>query len=213
MLEGPRTIVPAFLAAQALLVYLVTGQQQLPAQPDLARLPAALGDWSEVREDPLDPEIVNQLHADRLLSRLYVDRSAGSLVSFFVAWFQSQRGGQSQPHSPQVCLPGSGWVPEQTGEMNINTPSGPITINRYLVANRGERAVVLYWYQTPRRVIASEWASKFWLIADGLRDNRTDTALVRIVVWSSLGGGNAATATAAGFAKKVYPLLREELPR
>jgi len=97
--------------------------------------------------------------------------------------------------------------------VSIETRAGPIRVNRYLVVNRSERAVVLYWYQTPQRAIASEWASKFWVLADALRRNRTDTALVRIIVWSSAGGDRAATETAQNFAQGLYPLLREQLPR
>ena len=28
-----------------------------------------------------------------------------------------------------------------------------------------------------RRVVAGEWAAKFWLVADAIRDKRTDTSL------------------------------------
>jgi EpsI family protein len=157
--------------------------------------------------------LVNELHADRLLNRIYVDRPTGSLASLFLAWFQSQRGGKSQPHSPQVCLPASGWFPEATGDIGIETRAGPIRVNRYVVVNRNERAVVLYWYQTPERAIASEWTSKFWVLADALRRNRTDTALVRVIVWSADGGDKVATDTASRFAANLYPLLREQLPR
>jgi len=85
-------------------------------------------------------------------------------------------------------------------------------VNRYLVANGAQRAVVLYWYQTPRRVIAGEWAAKLWLVADTLRNKRTDTALVRVIAWPADGKDEAATAVAIRFARKLYPLLREYLP-
>jgi len=75
------------------------------------------------------------------------------------------------------------------------------------------RAGILYWYQTSRPAIAGEWASRFWLVADALRDRRTDTALVRIVVESAPGREEPATRTAADFARSLYPLLREQLPR
>jgi len=71
---------------------------------------------------------------------------------------------------------------------------------------------VLYWYQTQHRVIASEWASKLWLLVDALREHRSDTSLVRIVVWSAAGGDRVATETAADFARNIYPLLRDRLP-
>src|ERR1700730_10089871 len=211
--DWSRILAPVFLAAQGLLVYFVAGRENLPATPVLSRFPAEISVWSQLREDPLEPELVNELHADQLLNRIYVNRPTGSLASLFLAWFQSQRGGKSQPHSAKVCLPASGWVPEATGEVNIETRAGPIRVNRYLVVNRSERAVVLYWYQTPQRAIAGEWASKFWVLADSLRHNRTDTALVRIVVWSAAGGDRAATETARNFAQDLSPLLREQLPR
>lgn len=216
MPEWAKTLIPVFLAGQALLVYRTAGIERPPAPPPLSQFPTAFSGWSELHEDPIDADIVNTLAADRLLSRTYANR-AGEPVGFLVAWFQSQRAGASQPHSPQVCLPAAGWVPVSTGQLTLATATGPITVNRYVVASRGQRAVVLYWYQTARRAIAGEWASKFWLVAGALRDRRTDTALVRIVVEEApadqRGSGQRATRIAADFARAVYPLLRERLPR
>jgi EpsI family protein len=98
-------------------------------------------------------------------------------------------------------------------EVTVGTRGGAIRVNRYVVVKDTQRAVVLYWYQTPRRVIAGEWAAKFWLAADALRDKRTDTALVRVTTWPASGGDAAATAVATGFARDLYPALREYLPR
>ena len=87
-------------------------------------------------------------------------------------------------------------------------------MNRYVVDKNTQSAVVLYWYQTPRRVVADEWAAKFWLAADALRDKRTDTALVRVTTWPATRGDDAAaTSTAAEFARALYPALRNYLPR
>jgi len=212
MPEFAKTLVPLFLVAQGLLVYWTTGAEHPPAPPALTQFPPAFSEWMELREDPIDADVVNTLRADRLLSRTYVDL-AGAPAGLLVAWFQSQRAGASQPHSPKVCLPASGWTPEATGELSIGTAAGAFTVNRYVVANRNQRAVVLYWYQTSRRVMAGEWAAKLWLVADALRDRRTDTALVRIVVDSSPGDVEQATRTAANFTRSVYPLLRERLPQ
>ncbi len=215
--EWAKILVPVFLAGQGLLVYWSAGTEHPPAPPALSRFPATLAGWTELREDPIDQDVVNTLKADRLLSRTYIHRTGANPVAesagFLVAWFQSQRAGASQPHSPKVCLPASGWTPESTGELTIATAAGAITVNRYVVASRGERAVVLYWYQTSRRAIAGEWSSKLWLVADAFRDRRTDTALVRIVVESQPGSDDRATRTAADFARSAYPVLREELPR
>jgi EpsI family protein len=207
-----NTLVPPLLAVQGLLVYWIAGAEHPPPPPALSEFPATFSGWNQLREDPIDAGIANTLRADRLLSRTYGNGAGGS-AGLLVAWFQSQRAGASQPHSPQVCLPAAGWTPEATGDLSIATAAGVLTVNRYVVASRGERAVVLYWYQTSRRAVAGEWASKFWLVADAVRDRRTDTALVRVVVESVPGREEPATWTAADFTRSVYPLLREKLPR
>lgn len=210
--EWRGALVPIFLAVQVLLIHAAVSREHPPAPPPLSRFPVEFGRWKLFREDPIAADIATELGADALLSQTYVETPTGSLASLFVAWFQTQRGGVRQPHSPKVCLPASGWTPEVIDEVTLDTAAGAITVNRYLVAKGTQRAVVLYWYQTPRRVIAGEWAAKLWLVADALRDKRTDTALVRVIVWPANGRDEAATTVAIGFARKLYPLLREYLP-
>ncbi len=222
MPEWAKTLVPLFLAGQGLLVYWTQGIEHPPAPPALSQFPATLSGWTELREDPIDADVANTLRADQLLSRTYVKRSSATSsvdmpAGFLVAWFQSQRAGASQPHSPKVCLPAAGWAPQSSGLLTISTTRGPITVNRYVAASRYERAVILYWYQTSRRTTAGEWASKFWLVADAIRDRRTDTALVRIVVESTPASApdsdQRAATTATDFVRAVYPVLVQQLPR
>jgi len=103
--------------------------------------------------------------------------------------------------------------------VNHRSPSGPvkialekIAVNYCLVTNRGAHYAILHWYQTPRRVVASEWMSKLWLAADAARDRRTDVALVRVAV-PYLDNQEAAVASAREFSRIAYPLLRESLPQ
>lgn len=212
MTAAKTILVPLFLAAQALLVHFASSVEQPPPKPDLSTFPSRAGEWTRTGVEPVDDATKATLGADELLN---LDYSNGSRVAnLFVAWFQSQRAGTSQPHSPQVCLPAAGWAPESTGLIDIDTSAGKITVNRYVIAKGAERAVVLYWYQTPRRVIASEWAAKFWLMEDALRDRRTDTSLVRITTWVNGNDGvREATTSAAQYAKTIYPMLREVFPR
>jgi len=157
--------------------------------------------------------VAAELRADRFVSQTYIHTSTHAFASLLVAWFQTQQGDGRQPHSPKVCLPSGGWVPRIVDEIAVGTAAGPITVNRYVVDKDAQSAVVLYWYQTPRRVIAGEWAAKFWLAADALRDKRTDTALVRVTTWPGTGGDEVATAVASEFARNVYPELRAYLPQ
>jgi len=130
-----------------------------------------------------------------------------------VAYFKTQRTGQA-PHSPKNCLPGAGWVPSSSSilDVPVRGETQAIPINRYVVSRGGDKSVVLYWYQSRDRVMASEYKAKFWLVADSIRYHRSDTALVR--VWVPVIGNNedAATATGVRFVQAAFPELRRYLP-
>jgi len=203
--------VPLFLMAQFVLVGSLSDHEHPPPLPSPAGFPSAAGEWKRAPTEPIDEASARELKADRLFSRNYVRSGTAQTANLFVAWFQTQRGNK-QPHSPKVCLPGSGWTPESSGDLLLTTSAGAITVNRFIVVRGLERLVALYWYQTSRRTIASEWASKFWLVADGLRFRRTDIALVRVIALSSPHRDDSAAASAVDFARKVYPELRSYFP-
>ena len=68
-----------------------------------------------------------------------------------------------------------------TIRVDIAGRAQPIEINRYIVSKGDEHAVVLYWYQSRDRVVASEYRAAAFTAWDALRYNRTDTELVRVV--------------------------------
>ena len=88
----------------------------------------------------------------------------------------------------------------------------PIRVNRYVVARGQNQSVVLYWYQEQNRVIASEYAAKIYTVADSIRYNRSDTALVRVVVGVEDGNTQAALDTAENFVKAFFVPLKNYLP-
>jgi EpsI family protein len=210
-----KILVPVLLVAEALTVQWAGHAERVPSTPDLIAFPRQIGRWSQSSEISIEPEVQAQLRADRLLDRMYYSgTTAGPVVQaeVLVAWFNSQTKGDRQPHSPRVCLPGAGWLPESTGTVRLETPAGKLSATQYIVSKGGFRSAVLYWYQTPRRTIAGEWEAKSWILVDALRDHRTDVALVRIVVPSFNAQDKVATDAAADFARVVYPELRRELP-
>ena len=78
---------------------------------------------------------------------------------------------------------------------------------------KGEnQSVVLYWYQARDRVIASEYAAKFYTVEDAMRYNRSDTALVRVVVGVDNGNTDRAVETAVSFVKAFFNPLKNYLP-
>jgi EpsI family protein len=129
----------------------------------------------------IDQEDKDVLRADDYLTRQYA-AAPGESANLFVAYFQSQRAGQT-PHSPKNCLPGAGWTwsVADTIPVDIAGSAQPIEINRYIVSKGDDHAVVLYWYQSRDRVVASEYRAALFTAWDALRSNHTDTELVRVV--------------------------------
>jgi EpsI family protein len=202
------------LVAQAVLFYSASHGEITPLPAPLSAFPAIAGDWRLQQEGVLDKETQDILKADDAMTRVYTSSEGGA--NLFIAFFKTQRQGQS-PHSPKNCLPGSGWQPSETGRIDVPIKGVPmngasIHINRYVVAKGEDQSVVLYWYQSQGRVIADEFAAKFFLIADSIRNHRSDTALVRVVVPIPPGRTQQAESVAIDFVQVFYPLIKAYLP-
>jgi EpsI family protein len=205
-------ILSIVLVAQAGVFYGFSRHELIPNHQALSGFPLQLGEWRMTKEEPVDPEIEAVLRADDTLSRWYVSPS-GRSVDLYAAFFKSQRYGK-EPHSPKNCLPGSGWIPIVSDRVTIQIPgrAEPITVNRYIVAQGEARSVVMYWYQSRDRVVASEYAAKMYVVADALRYNRSDTSLVRVVVPAQEGDEEGATKIGMDFVKAFFSTLRGFLP-
>jgi EpsI family protein len=204
----PARILTALLILQATLFYgLSRGEPAVPDQP-LARFPERLGSWRIIRDNPMDNDVMETLRADDYLNRDYID-SAGRHVNLFVAFFKSQRAGQT-PHSPKNCLPGAGWIWSVSDIMPLSLAGRvtPAEVNRYIVSKGDDKAAVLYWYQSHGRVVASEYRAAAFTASDALRYNRTDTALVRVVIPIEDNRDAAATNTGLSFIHTIFQTLQ-----
>jgi EpsI family protein len=208
----PALAATLILLVQAAVLYSSVHPEAVPASRPLSSLPLTLGSWTFAGEGVVDDETRDILKADDLMLREYRDSVTGRAASLFVAAFRSQRNGKT-PHSPKNCLPGSGWTQLSSGDYSIDVGGAkPIVVNRYVVQHGDERSVVLYWYQSRDRVVASEYTAKFWVMADAIRLNRTDTALVRVYLPIIDGDSDGATRTAASFVQNFFGTLRQFLP-
>lgn len=206
-------ILSIVLLAQAGVFYGFSRNEHVPSRAPLSNFSIKNSPWQLRQELALDQETLDILKADDLTSRVYENRDNGRLATLFIAYFETQRTGKA-PHSPKNCLPGSGWVQTRGGTVNIDIPerATPITVNRYVVARGENQSVVLYWYQARDRVIASEYAAKFYTMEDAIRYNRSDTALVRVVVGVDGGDTERAIETATEFVKSFFTPLKNYLP-
>lgn len=213
--------VTVMLLAQAAALYSSVKPEVIPESRPLKELPLELGSWSYLQDFEVDQDTQDVLKADDLLLRGYQDGVSHRAGTIFVAAFRSQRNGKA-PHSPKNCLPGSGWTqlnsdlyPIPVGDAQAGDAARTIRVNRYVVQHEDQRSVVMYWYQSRERVVASEYRAKFWVMADAIRLNRTDTALVRVVMPIAASDNTDpanATRAAVSFIQAFFEPLRHILP-
>jgi EpsI family protein len=206
-------VLTGVLIAQALMFYGLSRAEARPTSTPLSQLSDHLGKWTMVGEGLVDQDTRDVLKADELLTRSYQSSATHVPANLFVAYFQTQRTGQA-PHSPKNCLPGNGWSESEAGHIFVDIPGRdtPIEINRYLVAKGENKSIVLYWYQSRDRVVASEYRAKLYTAVDAMRHNHTDTALVRVVVPVVNNDDKAATDAAIDFVKDFFTPLRQHFP-
>lgn len=178
----------------------------------LAEFPRTVDTWVGGPDQTIDAGTREMLNATDLLLRNYVDSTNRGGVNLFVAFFSSQRKGGTI-HSPKNCLPGSGWEPLKSTVIPITVPGSGKTleVNEYIIQNGLKKQVVLYWYQSQGRIIASEYTAKLCLIWDAIRRNRTDGALVRVIS-PVIDDENRALETAKSFVQASFLQLTESLP-
>jgi EpsI family protein len=209
----PARLVTLVLALQTAVLYSSIRPEYIPpiVHP-LSQAPRQFGTWTMVQESFIDKASEEVLKADDTLTRVYRDGATGAQASLFVAAFQTQRNGKI-PHSPKNCLPGAGWTQLSSENYPVDVGlAAPIVVNRYVIVHGDERELVLYWYQSRDRVVADEFKAKFWVVADAIRLNRTDTALVRVIVSIANNDEGPPTRAATAFIRAFFSSLKQYLP-
>ncbi len=207
------------LFATLLIIQARGDVDQVPASAPLEQMPTMLGGMSS-QDVPISSESLEILGKGEFLNRIYTSpgaqpgsSGAATPIQLFIAYFATQRSGQSI-HSPQNCLPGSGWTFLYSGVTTFTDSVGKqYRVGDYLISNGKDKQEVLYWYQSHGRSIASDYQAKLLMLTDAIRYGRTDAALVRVI--TAVGGNEnpeAAHERVIQFAKNVTPLLPAYVP-
>jgi len=177
-------------------------------------LPSQIGGWTG-SDVPVPQDELDILGPGEYLNRNYKNTGQPqATINLFIPFFPSQSAGDTI-HSPEHCLLGAGWFPISREIIQLPLRDGSsIPVNRFVVSKSGQRALVLYWFQAHGRVVASEWQAKYHLIADSIHMNRSDGAMVRLMILMREGESpEAAEARMMKFVSQFLPLLDDYIPR
>lgn len=193
---------------------LARGKEKVPPRARLESLAPQLGDWRERETETLDQQTLDVLKPDDYIQRTYVNNQ-GLPAYLFIGYFGSQRNGQTY-HSPQNCLPGAGWTMEARERQRVRNDqsAGQGEINQFIVSKDGAKMMTLYWYQGRGRTVASEYWGKIYTVSDAVTRQRTDGALVRVMlpIDDSAGGEQAALKAGLDFVSHLLPELSRYIP-
>lgn len=205
-------MIGACLALSSTYLSVTLRSEPVVARTSLGDFPGRIGEWSGLPSETFEPAVIKALGVDEYVNRYYA--SGSQLAHLYIGYYRTQREGDAI-HSPMNCLPGAGWLPVETGTIDLQIGGATARVNRYIIQKGLDKQVVLYWYQSHGRTIASDYWSKVYLVLDSIRLNRTDAALVRVIAPFDDGSPAPelrAEQTAVDFAGAVYPQLGRFLP-
>ncbi len=193
--------------------YLMSREEIVPPREPLLNFPMQAQQW-QGSTFPLEKEYIDTLRFDDYLLADY--RAAGeSPVNFYVAYYRSQRKGQSA-HSPRTCIPGGGWEITSLRTMEVPTNDAATTslhVNRLVIQKADVKQIVYYWFKQRDRVLVNEYLVKFFLFWDALAKQRTDGALIRLTASVQPGHDeDEADRILVDFTESVNPLMSRFVP-
>jgi EpsI family protein len=203
-------VTAGILLGAFLLLHTVSHGEPVVSHQPLRELPYAIAGRTG-QESPLQEQVIQAVGVSDYTNRFYFEQ-ADAPIQLYIGYYASQKTGDTI-HSPKNCLPGSGWDPVTSGYATIPIPGQhSVVVNEYVIQKDQEEQLVFYWYQGRGRVIASEYAGKFWMMMDAITRNRTDGALVRVVTPMSDGEANA-HARLLGFTQILFPNVDALIPK
>jgi len=213
LLQAQFIVAVILIGATIALSHGINFRENIPIARSLSQFPLEVGKWKGICE-PMDQMYIDELDLSDYVIIDYRDPK-GKNVNFYVAYYESQRKGESI-HSPATCLPGSGWVFKEAGAANLPIPGysgGGMKVNRAFMEKWDQRQLSYYFFLQRGRILTNAYQLKIFAFWDALTKQRTDGALVRLITpvygFEDL---HDADGRLAEFTQKIMPALMEFIP-
>ena len=185
---------------------------RIPAHLPLSDFPVAVGNWTGVPL-PVDRKTADLLNADGTASILYGKPGSTDPAILFFGVYYDRQTPEKNIHSPENCLPSSGWavLSRKTVPLDLVPGRPPVPASVDLIQKGLERQLVLYWYQERGRTFSNEYLGRYYMIRDALLMRRTDGALVRVSMTVTTTP-EAALEQEVRFLRALVPVLSRYIP-
>lgn len=127
-----------------------------------------------------EQEIIDILKPDDYFVGNYLS-SQERPIGLYMVYYSQQKDG-SALHSPKVCIPGGGWIVEDTSEISFPVQDSTLEVNRVVIRRGEQKQLVYYWIDQMGVSYTNEYLARASLIKSAVTTNRSDGALVRVNV-------------------------------
>lgn len=183
-------------------------ERPTPLARPLSQFPKTIDNWRMVDEEQFSTAMLAILRPTDYLFRRY-QRPNGDAVDLYIGYHD---GGQAAGpiHSPKNCLPGNGWLEEDSRPLELTLDGKPVTITQARYGKGEAQEIFLYWFSVRDHVLTSEIGLKVAEIFNSVWFRQRNAGFVRIgfVVRENPG---AALAAATDFLTKSYAAIGDAL--
>jgi EpsI family protein len=188
-------------------------REKVKTNKPFSEFPLDIGQWTG-RGQTMEQNFIDRLDLSNYTIVDYGNPS-GQAVNFYVAYYESQRKGESI-HSPATCLPGSGWVFREAGAVSVPVKGKhgqAMRVNRAFMQKGASKQLAYYWFPQRGRILTNAYQLKIFAFWDALMKQRTDGALVRLItpVYASETIKDA-DSRLQEFTRLVVPVLNQFIP-
>jgi len=202
----------AILAMTVSIHSLVDFREKQPISRPFNEFPLLIGEWKGTREF-MDQKFLDVLEPTDYVAINYSKHDSPS-VNIYVAYYASQQKGKSI-HSPETCLPGTGWCFNQAGSVTIPLPGNntAFPVMRALITKEEQKQLVYFWFSERGRILTNAYEMKMYNFWDAVIKKRTDGAMVRVITpVSSSEMTEDADKRLRSFIQDIAPTLNEFIP-
>jgi EpsI family protein len=186
-----------------------------PRREAFNNFPLTIGAWIGRAEALPENQIKGLQLSDYFLADYHNHRVNDLSINFYMAYYATQRQ-NAAPHSPLVCLNGSGWeIIKLDQNFYVRDPNGKpiLKVNRAIIENGKDTDLIYFWYQERGRNLTTTTERKWYLLKDSLQRGRSDGALVRVVTHLDKSSSEEADNLLSSFLLEAMPLTIDFIPQ
>ena len=176
----PLAICSSFLLLLGILGYTTAALPELTIKDGFANFPLTIKEWKG-RSDTIDSEMITASGAQEAFSATYQDKY-GSIISLYMGYRGSPFGeSENFFHSPNVCLPSSGWKTIKITKHKITNilHFDYITVQKMISEKMGHKQLVYYWFQTKNHTSFDVNINRFHLALHAIQRDNTHDLFIR----------------------------------